>query len=534
MVVSLFGAGSVAGTIPLAVSPEDYGAVGDGTSDDTGPVNVAIATGLRVDGRNKTYAVSSNIALPATCRMSNIEFKDLAPSRANCRVLDGSAGGTVWEFRNVRVNRNGDGTGGAIGSTAGMWLIGCPKLILDECEVYGNNKGNGIVTDCDYAYITRPYIHDMRAGNSSSAAFTDDQLQGLWVLGGTHVEIISPRIENLTVQWNGQAEFARFTRGLSTAGVSDLSILDPHIDLVDQGIDITGDENPTRISVKGGSVSNCYSYSVKCANSVTYANFVGVISYRSGNSAFVASAPSSALAKMTSVIEYHACMALETGYGSNWTAIANVSAFKSEQAGTVTNYPRTVRYIGCVSDANGAPTEYGFFNDAVLSGSGDTWVEAINCSSIGHTVDDYFGLHQGLVQKNRNSNFSVAYNAWSDISWDQTLIDRCGATTANAWEVKILRAGVYFVAVDLEFVAAAGGTRGVRVQRNGTTVIGGQNLIPVVAGSAMYPQVGVPVPCDVNDILKVQGFQDQTAAAALNISTGSGITVSLMNPNQNR
>lgn len=74
------------------VSPLDFGAVGDGTTDDTDAVQAAFDTGKTVDGAGLTYKVTSSVEQLANTRVRNITLKagvaglDMHLVNSGCRV----------------------------------------------------------------------------------------------------------------------------------------------------------------------------------------------------------------------------------------------------------------------------------------------------------------------------------------------------------------------------------------------------------------------------------------------------------------
>lgn len=71
----LDAAGSVPVTIEskldLFVTPQDFGAVGDGTADDTGALAAALATGLPVEGGGRTYRITSGLSMAHSFELRN-------------------------------------------------------------------------------------------------------------------------------------------------------------------------------------------------------------------------------------------------------------------------------------------------------------------------------------------------------------------------------------------------------------------------------------------------------------------------------
>lgn len=512
------------------ISVKDFGAVGDGVTDDTAAVNAALVnanlTGRPVSGLGLTYAVSGNITLPAIADIRDAAFRQLTPNSTSRRTLY-QLNGTLCHLVNVKVDRNGTGAYGSVQDAAGIYISATNRVILDNVEVTGSDYGNGIVcVDCDDVRMVNPYVHDMTHGTNATADPGDDRMQGVWLIRGNRAVIIAPRVQNLKAMWSGHAAFNRWTRGIAVSGTKNWTIVAPEIDNVDQGIDISGDENPEFFAVLGGTASNCYTWGYKCANSVQNGQFLGCLAYRCGIAGFVASAPSVVMSDLTQKIDYIGCRSIGSGYGGVWQASSNVCGFRAMSSVQYPDYPRGVRWIGCTADADGATMEYGFMSDVALGGDGDVWVEAVDCSSHGHTVDDYYGLSQGVALRQRSATFSVPNSAWTAIDWDNTTVNRMGATVGTASEIYIRRSGLYMVSCGVEFAGNATGTRGLRLQRNGSTLAGAFVRISASDTNNKAVTVSSPVLCNSGDLLSAQALQE--SGGALNILGGSALSAALI------
>lgn len=361
------------------------GAIGDGATDDTAAINYALAKQQYVDGEGKVYGVAGDITLPATWNIKNAEFKQLSANDPNRRTISATSS-TFGRLENVTVNRNGNGLGGGLASAAGIWLSGCNNVKLKNCEVYGNDYGNGIAAiDCTNTLIDNAYVHDIRAGDASAAVITDDKVQAIWVQRGSNVIVREPRISSMRCQWSGQAPTPRFTRGLSIGGVNGCDVYTPNIYSVDQCIDISGDEFPTKVRIFGGYLSEGATFGLKCANSPTYVEAVGVIAEKCGASGFIISAPGSVLTTMTSNITFRGCHALATGFNTGGAAATKVG-FRITNSGVAMNYPQNIKFVDCIADHSGLGLmQFGFSNDVVMSQFNKP-NQTIRCKSIGHTT----------------------------------------------------------------------------------------------------------------------------------------------------
>jgi hypothetical protein len=514
-----------------SLSFEMFGAASGGVTNDTASVNKALSVSssmqYKISGSGSYYAVSGNITLPAWVHLLNVKFKQLTPASTSRRTLFQS-GGTFCRMDNVTIDRNGDGSSGSLSDAAGIWITNCPRVKLVNVEVFGNDAGSGIaVIACDDAEIESPYVHDMTAGTASSAAVTDDTLHGLWVQRGTGVRIVNPRVANLLNRWSGQAAFNRFSRGVAIGGAKRFSISSPMIDNVDQGVDITGDENPEFFEVTGGVVSNCYTWGVKCANSVQNGVITGLIAYRCGNAGFVASAPSNIMADRTQNITYNGCKSIQTGFGGAWTSVSNVAGFRVSNTVQYPDFPRSIKFIGCSADGTGGVMEYGFFNDSTLgTANGEQWIEAIHCDVQGATVKSYFGIQTGFANRRRSSSQSIANSTWVDLDYDSS-VDYMGATLgAASTTLNATRPGIYLVTAGIIWAGSSAGTRAVRVLVDGAEYLGSRVRLPAVTSNEFNMLTSAPIPiANAGASIKVQVLQESGASLSI---TGGLFSVTLV------
>lgn len=517
------------------VSFLDFGAVGDGVEDDSAAILLALATGATCTGAGRTYGIDGNLTLPASVHIRDATFLQLNPGATTRRTLYQSAG-TLCRLENIKVNINGDGLGGEASDAAGIYISGCARVNMVDVEVTGNDKGTGILlADCDDVTLDRPYVHDMKHGDSTSSDPGDDKMQGIWLIRGTRAVINSPVIRSLHAEWSGQAAFNRYTRGIAVSGTENFTINAPLISDVDQGIDISGDENPQYFSIVGGAVEECYTWGVKCANSTQDGSVLGTTAKRCGIAGFVASAPTVTMTYQTQQLDFIGCKAIATGYGNVWQATQNVCGFRvmNNSGAGYPDYPRSIRFIGCTMNASGATTEYGFLNDATLTANGDVWVEAIDCTSIGHTVQAYYGFHQGITTRQNTGTQSIPNNSWTDVTWGSNVVDRMDGDSGTTADITIRRSGLYMVCAGLEFASgSSAGTRGLRLTRNGSAHVGAYERIPAGDTNSKAVVMSFPILCDEGDILAAQAFQD--SGGAININAGCAMSAALISPGQGR
>lgn len=517
------------GGAPGYVTPESYGAVGVlpgmPVNDCKAAFLAALATGLRVQGNpslvygidgTMTICTSGNSAWIARCR-----FRQMNPADAARRTLYASGGDQVV-LEDVKVDRAGDGAGGSISDAAGVWIANVTRVFAADLEVYGNDKGTGVLfANCDNVVARGLYVHDIRGGNASHATITDDIVCGISVLGCDRVYLENPRVDNLTTQWSGQAKWRRWTRGIAFGQGADgsrrVTIVAPMVDGTDQAVDITGGGNVRHGCIVGGYLKDPMTYGIKFANNPQFWTVVGIVSEGAGRCCAVVSG-NAALSPQTSKIMFIGCHFLAPGRSTDYWRVTqgeDLSAARILNTAT-TDWPREILFRDCIFDGAGGYMKYAIHNQAVLGGSGDQWVEQEGCHVANRLSGgrDYFGLHQGYAERVRNAAQSAANATWTDVSFDVVPFDRMATTSLGATIVRLLRGGVYVMTGSVYCDYAAGGSREVRLvrQRNGETsfteVPGSyQRLPPLGAGQMAFPVTAI-VEGNAQTQVKLQVRQD--------------------------
>lgn len=460
----------------------------DKSTDDTAAVIAALATGKRIIGDpNKWYGINT-ITWPSALRIRGVRFYALNPDPVSRRVIFQS-GGTVCELENVTIDRNGSGVGGQIGNSAAIYISYCQSLRIQNCEVTGNNYGDGIIVTDSNVFIDKNYIHDMTWGTPGGSAQTDDRMQGIFAVRCTG-QISNNVVSKLYGQWSGQAPINKWTRGYALGGCYDLRVIGNSCNLVDQSYDYTGGENNRRIITIGCVATNSGSWGFKAANTVTDCIYVGCITYRSGLAGFVASAPPFDISTpgelLTQNITYTACKSISNGWGSAWAGNGSRGGFLASNSPTYPEYPRGIKYIGCQSYGPGN-SQFGFRNDVVVPSNTSIWNEAINCDSQ-DSVTDYIGMNQGSLIRAGATDQAVSSATLTSVLLNNTISDRMNAGPANV----VRRSGLYLVNGYVNFSGNANGTRHLRILVNDAQVQGGSFIAGAnasgtgVGGSFVY------------------------------------------------
>ena len=370
----------------------EYGAAGNGTTDDTAAVVAALAAGVPLTGAKKVYGVTGKISLPAGVDLEDAEFKQLAPGTSlSVTTLEASGVDGVRLVR-VKVNRNGDGTNGgfldgspggngAHDSAFGIRINGGKGHYLQDIEAFGDDSGSliGLVGLDATSRVIRPYAHDAKWARTAA---TDDQLQGLYVYQCVDLTIEKPRIERLTGVLNG-VPTARFTRGLPVGASRSLTIEGAYVTKVDQGIDITGGAGNRYIRVEKAVLVEVYTWPVKFANSAQWCIASQCVAYNCG-AAFVASGNSNLADVRSADNLFIDCYNINCGYTGQSVVGKNAFYVIGSGVGTVEPYAARTKFVRCHAlDLQTVKTmEYGFASNAPAS------IASIiqDCEIIGNTA----------------------------------------------------------------------------------------------------------------------------------------------------
>lgn len=500
------------------VSPEDFGAVGNGTANDTAAVTAAIATGKRVVGDpKKTYAVSGNITLPTGADLQDIRFKQLTHTGGDRRTLYANSVSGV-KLRRVAVDRNGDGTYGSMNGDSGIWISGGSGHLLEDVEVFGDDMGNGItiVGATDFV-VTRPYIHDIDYSLGSNPG--DDRVQGLYLLNCSGFTVSGQRIQDLGGNY-GSGYTTRYSRGLSLGGCSDFTIGAGVVQRVDQGYDVTGSGGNHEFTFSGAHAVDCYTYGFKGANTPINGTYIGCTAKRCGYASFVANGAAENGLPSARYVTFIACKSIDVGSNGAWTA-NNPTGFLVLQGAFDLTRPRPVRFIACeATDGQTVKTmKYGFRNQVAATAYGQPMNECINCISENHTIAAFSGFAFPACKVKLSAAQSISNNTTTNINWTAEQYD--GAvmhdTGSNTDQVRVPRPGWYRVAAQANFLhngAAAGGLRSV--------------YIAVAGVLDTLSQVSIPAPG--NDVtLRAEGTYWLTpdTAVTAQVWQNSGGTISV-------
>lgn len=488
-------------TIPVRlgniVIPEQFGAVGNGVNDDTTAINSALATGLPVEGLpGKVYGVSGNIQYTgALFRLSNISFKQLSPNATTRRTLFYNGTGKV-QLENVKVDRNGNGLGGALNDAAGIWIAGATGGYVRNCEVFGNDFGTGIaLISCLDTLVENNHVHDIQGGTSGSPVITDDTIQGIWAYLCGRVKIRNNKVVTLTNIWTGQVSTPKYTRGIAIGGCFDYEVCDNFVDAADQGIDSSGGDNNRRAVYYGNIINNCYTWGIKFANTcidiLVEANRVR----RAGAAAIVCSAPTSDIGVGVDVLTQRITIQSneldDSGFGGNWdtfNGIGPCGVMILNNATTYPSYPKGIKIRNNRIFGASGKMKYGIYNQTTSTSVAKDWNESVNNNIADATVADLFGVNAALMRRTTATTQSTVANTDLSVAL-ATIVSDPGTMYLDASNLQIRRAGWYKVDATVRWNGSATDTCSQKIVVNGSSPSDteGYTTFPGSAGLKRYP-----------------------------------------------
>ena len=339
----------------------DWLCVGDGTTDDKASILALMTDALAkqrplIGNRTKTYGVNGTLTSPGLKMFRDVSLIQLTPGDVRTLVSDGHDG---LRWSRITVDRNGDGTLGALENSRAISILGGSDCWLEDVAVTGDDMGTCIfLSTLVDSGIIRPRVVGLRF---STTGATDDVLQGLWINAGTNVHVIDPFVSDLQGN-NGSGVQRRFTRAITAAGTTGLRITGGYVGTVDQGVDLTGSAANVDFIVSNVRASMCNAYSFKAANIPANGQFVNLVSRKAGL-AHVAINSANGATRCEDIIVKNV-QAIGMDSTSTFAADANTAYFRVFDTGTPADDPQGIVFVNCTGvTGDGVAPEYGYLDD---------------------------------------------------------------------------------------------------------------------------------------------------------------------------
>jgi hypothetical protein len=489
---------------------KDFGAVGDGVTNDTAAVLLALQSGFPVDGGGLTYAVSGTVQPTSFKGLQNCTLKQTNQSGVLACVTLYIKDISGFFIENVKIDRGSDpyynaaynlNVNAALNYVFGLKIEGTGAVYssdfyLKNVEVYGDGSGNGIgLWWCNYFGMHGCFVHDMNARRNAGASggVDDDYLQGIWLSNCDNGVMDACRVDRMFT-WDGTQYTNITSRGFAFGNVRSFIISNCISTWSEQCYDWTG----TGDGVDGNrflSISNCLAdlggtVGFKFANACHDIVVTGCTALRCGWFGYVVSGMKVAGTAVPERVDFVGCQAINTGYQTSRSTVGYKFGFYISREPEVDGFqPRQIRFISCfVKDNQATKTTAIAYKNTVYpieyptAGYNKNYANVIiNCQSDdGITLLD--GISPNICQSRRDTAQSIPNGTWTAIAWNADAYDLTGLHNAgtNDEYFYIKSPGFYRIEASVLFDASAVGGRLAKVEVNGTDIGGSlMNSAPV-------------------------------------------------------
>ena len=358
------------GPVGNGVSPMDFGAVGDGKTNDRDTVQAAfdhaLANGLPIDGGDRLFGVSGTTSISGRTRpyVARLRLRQLSPAN-NTRTL------SFDQCEQVRIDSLFVDTGdspaiGTMHSAFGLQINGGSGHRVRDVEATGKGKVSHVrFRLCSDSVFEDIYVHDGLFHDSSvnpahrdHPAFdvVDDVVQGIHFIQCQNCSLVRPRVRDLL----GNGTYLTIgnlvkpypnmrSRGIAVSASSNCTITDPDISNVDQGIDVTGSEGHLNLEIVGGHVRNCASAGISLKSNVQAGKVSGSIAENCGMYCFYVGG--SNYMGHTMDCDFIGCTAINPGYNDIENDLDGPPVVPLAHSGFLVYrgkpYPEGIRFLDC-------------------------------------------------------------------------------------------------------------------------------------------------------------------------------------------
>jgi hypothetical protein len=352
-------------TLPgSSVSPMQFGAAGDGTTNDRTAVLAALAaafdSGLPLNGGDKLYAVTGDIQVNRRSRpyVQRLRLKSLIP--ANDRQLLYFSDCDEIRIDNLYIHTGTMPRVGSMETAFGLKVHGGSGHRIANVEATGSGKLTYVqFLGCKDSNFENIYVHDGEFEDFGIAPeghrVLDDVVDGIRMQDCVRCTLDNPIVRDLLgnatyftqsgiVLGPKSIDYAASTlkpfrnmrtRGITGGGNDNCTIINPQIENVDQGFDFSGNGGNygnKDVLVQGGRSINCASVGLKWGGAAVDCKVIGHTSENCGMYGYLVGG-SNRLFK-TSGVELIGCTAINPGYNDIQNDIGDV--------GTATYIPAAI------------------------------------------------------------------------------------------------------------------------------------------------------------------------------------------------
>lgn len=527
------------------LSLKDFGAVGDGVTDDLLAIKNALESGYIIDGGGLTYAINGTCAPTSMVGLRNANFIQIGNTTATNISTLSIIGISNFFIDNVTINMgtnittlfSDDGNNGlkVWGVHVGASTTYIENFRISNVTVTGNGCGTGInVRHAKRFIVDGCLVHDRVSGSSPDP--TNDSQNGISITNCANFTLANSQIYNLQTRLSGIPN-TKWTRGFLFSEIRDCSIVGCNSTSVDQGFDFSGAYSAAdgyignrRFTLSCSTANSCQTYGFKFANVTRDGVVSGCIANNTGTIGFVFSPSAVAITGFeqynTQNIDVIGCKVVNV-LGNGWSG-SGAQGFRIMTNGIYSNYPRAIRFNSCsVIDTQSTPTTLnGFASESgkityPTTGYNTNIANVTTGCSVGvgvttpyNDIGPYSCTITGTTTQSINDAIATLLN------WDINLTDPTGLhnITSNNSAIYIKAAGWYQIQAQVQFATNATGYRYIRFLKNGsildrtTATVAGSSVINAYTSSSILEYL-LP-----GDYIEVQAYQNSGGALAVRLN----------------
>ena len=536
---------TVSDKLSQTVSPMDFGAVGDGVTDDRLALKAALESGHPVDGGGYTYGIDGSCSPSSMIGLSNANLVQIGDrSASNAQTLN-IVGISDFFVRDVTINMgSGITTLYSDDGNSGLYIGGSDYLTFIEnfrvnnVTVTGNGCGSGIqIRHSKRFFVDGCLVHDRVSGSSPDP--TNDSQNGIQLVNCANFTLSNSQCYNLQTRLSGSPTL-KWTRGFLFAEVRDCAIVGCDSTTVDQGFDFSGAYvsannyiGNRRWVISACTANACGTYGFKFANVTRDGLVSGCIANNTATIAFVFAAGSTTLPVglekyYTQNIDVVGCKVVNV-LGTGWGG-AGATGFRMMENAASATYPRAIRLRDChVADTQDTPTTLvGYASDVTQiyptttdynKNIANTMTSCTADASVATFNGNPANIGPTICQVTASAVQSISNTTWTTLNWNQNTYDPNGLhnTVTTNDNIFVKTPGWYRLTALVNFTANATGSRQIRFLHQGNVI---DRSTAVGAGSASADTVlvsNILIYANSGDNLRVEAYQG--SGGALNVKS---------------